>query len=610
MVTDEVFVELVASVIVASRHAVHNARLFEVGEVAVNRALCEPRPVAEELGHRGRVTDVEERVDQPPPTVRINESSRAQSPSDLGVDALVGRRHRDERTRDRIGVVRSPSVNPMNDASSPRVLVTGATGYVGGRLVPLLVDEGFGVRVLVRSAAKVRNTAWIGRVEVVEGDALDQSALDRALAGVDVAFYLLHSISTGAKFDDLEASMARRFADAASRAGVGRIVYLGGIANDERLSKHLASRRSVGQVLASTGVPVIELRAGIIIGSGSASFEMLRYLTEHLPAMVTPRWVDNPTQPIAIVNMLHFLVAAARAPKEVRGVFDVGGAETLTYREMMTRYARVAGLRRRIIIRVPLLTPRVSSMWVGLVTPVPASIARPLIDSLINKVVVDPKKSVLAVLPPPPEGLLTFDQAVKRAIERTNAPTRWTDASRPWVAWDVAVTDPAWTGGTLFVDEREQDTTATRDQVWHVLSSLGGTTGWYGFEWLWRLRGRIDSVFGGVGMRRGRRDQNVLRVGDPLDFWRIAEVKDRETLLLRAEMRVPGQAWLEFKLTDAPRGTHVVQRAIFRPRGLAGRLYWWVLIPFHAVIFPGMLRNALAHAEKTRPDEVPRLPQS
>lgn len=488
------------------------------------------------------------------------------------------------------------------------MLVTGATGYVGGRLAPLLVDEGFSVRVLVRSSAKVSNTAWIDRVEVVEGDAIDDRSLDAALSGVDVAFYLLHSISTGAKFDDLEAAMARKFAEASARAKVRRIVYLGGIANDANLSKHLESRRSVGKMLASTGVPVIELRAGIIIGSGSASFEMLRYLTEHLPAMVTPRWVDNPTQPIAIVNMLHFLVAAARASDDVQGVFDVGGAETLTYRQMMARYAKIAGLRRRIIVRVPLLTPRVSSMWVGLVTPVPASIARPLIDSLINRVVVDPAKSVLKVLPPPPEGLLTFDQAVKRAIERTNAPTRWTDASRPWVAWDVAVTDPAWTGGTLFVDERERTTLASRDEVWNVLSSLGGTTGWYGFEWLWRLRGRIDSVFGGVGMRRGRRDQHVLRVGDPLDFWRIADVKDKETLLLRAEMRVPGQAWLEFRLSDAAAtagtgagstATHVVQRAIFRPRGLAGRLYWWVLIPFHAIIFPGMLRNALAYAEKS-----------
>ena len=508
----------------------------------------------------------------------------------------------------------------MNAATtSTRVLVTGATGYVGGRLVPLLVEEGFSVRVLVRSAAKVRNTAWIARVDVVEGDAIDEKSLDAALVGVDVAFYLLHSISTGAKFDDLEAAMARKFAEAASRAKVRRIVYLGGIANDENLSKHLESRRSVGKVLASTGVPVIELRAGIIIGSGSASFEMLRYLTEHLPAMVTPRWVDNPTQPIAIVNMLHFLVAAARASQDVQGVFDVGGAETLTYREMMARYAKVAGLRRRIIMKVPLLTPRVSSMWVGLVTPVPASIARPLIDSLINKVVVDPAKSVLKVLPPPPDGLLTFDQAVKRAIERTNAPTRWTDASRPWVAWDVAVTDPAWTGGTLFVDERERTTSASRDEVWKVLSSLGGTTGWYGFEWAWRIRGRIDSVFGGVGMRRGRRDQHVLRVGDPLDFWRVADVKDNETILLRAEMRVPGQAWLEFRLSDVAAtaggagegdgagrggvvGTHVVQRAIFRPRGLAGRLYWWVLIPFHAIIFPGMLRNALTHAEKSSND--------
>jgi uncharacterized protein YbjT (DUF2867 family) len=482
---------------------------------------------------------------------------------------------------------------------NPRVLVTGATGYVGGRLAPLLVDEGFQVRILVRSAAKVKNAAWIDRVDVIQGDALDDTSLDMALHGVDVAFYLLHSISTGAKFDDLELAMAEKFAQAAARAGVKRIVYLGGIANDERLSKHLESRRSVGKMLASAGVPVIELRAGIVIGSGSASFEMLRYLTEHLPAMVTPRWVDNPTQPIAIVNILHFLVAAARAPESVQGVFDVGGSETLTYREMMMRYAKAAGLRRRIIVRVPLLTPRVSSMWVGLVTPVPASIARPLIDSLINKVVVDPSKSVLRVLPPPPDGLLSFDQAVKRAIERTNAPTRWTDASRPWVAWDVAVTDPAWTGGSLFVDEREQTTSASRDQVWSVLSSLGGTTGWYGFEWLWRIRGRIDSVFGGVGMRRGRRDQHVLRVGDPLDFWRIADVREREALLLRAEMRVPGQAWLEFKLSDSPQGTRVVQRAIFRPRGLAGRLYWWILIPFHAVIFPGMLRNSLRHAERS-----------
>ncbi len=478
------------------------------------------------------------------------------------------------------------------------VLVTGATGYVGGRLAPLLVDESFNVRVLVRTAAKVAKTQWASRAEVVEGDALDSKALDTALSGVQTAFYLLHSISTGAKFDDLEASMARTFAEAAARNGVQRIVYLGGIANDENLSKHLESRRLVGKVLASTGVSVIELRAGIIIGSGSASFEMLRYLTEHLPAMITPRWVDNPTQPVAIVNMLHFLVAAARAPREVQGVFDVGGPEMLSYREMMMRFAKAAELRRRIIVKVPLLTPRISSMWVGLVTPVPASIARPLIDSLINKVVVDKSKSVLNVLPPPPEGLLNFDQAVKRALERTNAPTRWTDASLPWVAWDVAVTDPSWTGGSLFVDERERTTKASREQVWKTLSSLGGNTGWYGFEWLWRLRGRIDSVFGGVGMRAGRTDPNVLRVGDPLDFWRIADVVDGETVLLRAEMRVPGQAWLEFRLNQVAGGTHVVQRAIFRPRGLAGRLYWWVLIPFHAIIFPGMLRNALAHAEQ------------
>jgi len=488
----------------------------------------------------------------------------------------------------------------VSSSQTPLILVTGATGYVGGRLVPMLLSEGFRVRVLVRSASKLLGTSWVEQVEVCEGDAFESESLDRALVGVSVAYYLLHSISSGADFDNLEAEMATKFALSAQRAKVTRIVYLGGIANDRELSKHLRSREAVGEMLAATGVPVIELRAGVIIGSGSASFEMLRYLTEHLPIMITPKWVDNPTQPIGIINILHFLVEAAKAPPEVRGVFDVGGSEKMTYRTMMACFARVAGLRRRIIIKVPLLTPKISSMWVGLVTPVPSSIARPLIDSLISRVVVDESKSVLKVLPPPPGGILSFEDAVRRALERTNVPTRWTDASLPWLPWDVAPTDPSWTGGSIFVDERTRVTTASEEEIWKVLSSIGGATGWFGFDWAWRLRGRLDSVFGGVGMRKGRREEGEMRVGDPIDFWRVASIEPGSSLVLRAEMKLPGQAWLEFRLKSDAHGIVVTQRAVFRPRGLAGRLYWWVLLPFHAIIFPGMLRNVLATAEGSR----------
>ena len=485
----------------------------------------------------------------------------------------------------------------MNDILKPLILVTGATGYVGGRLTPMLLTEGFRVRVLVRSASKLNGTSWENEVDVLEGDAFDTTSLAQALNGVSVAFYLLHSISSGSNFDDLEAEMATKFALAAKNAGVSRIVYLGGIANDRELSKHLRSRQVVGEVLASAGVPVIELRAGVIIGSGSASFEMLRYLTEHLPVMVTPKWIDNQTQPIAIINILHFLVEAARAPSDVYGVFDVGGTELVTYRSMMASFAKVSGLRRRIIVKVPLLTPRISSMWVGLVTPVPSSIARPLIDSLINKVVVDKNKSVLKVLPPPQGGILSFEDAIGLALESTNVPTRWTDASLPWLPWSVTPTDPSWAGGSLFVDERTRTTTATEEQIWKVLSSIGGSTGWFGLDWAWRLRGRLDSMLGGVGMRRGRRDQVVLRVGDYVDFWRVASIEPGVSLVLRAEMKMPGQAWLEFRLHAALQGITVTQRAIFRPRGLAGITYWWVLLPFHALIFPRMLRNVLATAE-------------
>jgi uncharacterized protein YbjT (DUF2867 family) len=485
--------------------------------------------------------------------------------------------------------------------NSRRILVTGASGYVGGRLVTALLNEDLPVRINVRDKKKISGQTWAQAVEVAVGNATSFSEMKSALAGIHTAFYLLHSIGVGSDFDELEASMARNFAKAAEAAGVKQIVYLGGIANDERQSKHLASRARTGEELRSTSVPVLELRAGIIIGSGSASFEMLRHLTHRLPIMTTPKWVSNRTHPIAIRDVLWYLTNAAKLEKPVSGIYDIGGPEILSYAEMMQKFAKCSGLRRRWIIRVPVLTPKLSSLWIGFVTPVPTRLARPLIGSLINETVADPKKAIDAIIPKPPEGLIDVTNAINLALSRTTSnqvETRWSDATVITAPWQKAQSDPDWAGEITHKDKREVLTDAPIDCVWQSIEQIGGETGWYGADFLWWARGMLDRIVGGVGLRRGRRDPKHLRVGDSLDFWRVEKVEKEEVLRLYAEMILPGKAWLEFRIEKVGEQTRIIQEATFSPRGLGGQLYWYAILPLHAFVFPTMLRNIVRSSKR------------
>jgi len=485
--------------------------------------------------------------------------------------------------------------------NSRRILVTGASGYVGGRLVRALLNEGLTVRVNVRDKKKISGQIWANEVEVSVGNATNFEEMKRALDGVHTAFYLLHSIGVGSDFDELEAEMARNFAKAAEASGVKQIVYLGGIANVAKQSKHLASRARTGVELSSTSVPVLEMRAGIVIGSGSASFEMLRHLTHRLPIMTTPKWVSNRTHPIAIRDVLWYLTNAAKLETPKSGIFDIGGPEILSYADMMQKFAKCSGLRRRWIIRVPVLTPKLSSLWIGFVTPVPTRLARPLIGSLINETVADPKKSIDAIIPKPPEGLIDVTTAINLALSRTTSnqvETRWSDANVITAPWQKAQSDPDWAGEITLRDKREVSTDAPIDCVWKSIEQIGGETGWYGADFLWWARGVIDRIVGGVGIRRGRRDPKHLRVGDSLDFWRVEAIEKENVLRLYAEMILPGKAWLEFRISNEDEKVRIVQEATFSPRGLGGQLYWYAVLPLHAFVFPTMLRNIVRSSKR------------
>ncbi|GAA2748650.1 SDR family oxidoreductase [Kitasatospora cinereorecta] len=484
-------------------------------------------------------------------------------------------------------------------------LVTGATGYLGGRLVPELLAAGHTVRCLVRDPGRLRDQPWRAEVSTATGDVTRPATLPGAFDSIDVAYYLVHSLGTGADFETTDREAARAFGAAAAAAGVRRIVYLGGLVPAgvpaTELSPHLRSRAEVGRMLRDSGVPTAELRAAVIIGSGSASFEMLRYLTERLPAMVTPRWVDTRIQPIAVRDVLRYLVGAAGLPADVNRTFDLGGPEILTYRRMMERYARVAGLPRRVIVPVPVLTPRLSSHWVGLVTPVPDRIARPLVESLRHEVVCA-EHDIARHVPDPPAGLIGFDDAVALALRRirdAQVATRWSSASVPGAPSDPLPTDPDWAGGSLYQDVRELAVDAPPAALWRVVEGIGGDNGWYSFPLAWALRGLLDRLAGGVGLRRGRRDPARLRVGDSLDFWRVEEIDPGRLLRLRAEMRLPGLAWLELSVEPDRGGARYRQRALFHPRGLAGHAYWWSVAPFHTLVFGAMARNIARRAGAT-----------
>ena len=488
----------------------------------------------------------------------------------------------------------------MRDDSRSRCLVTGATGYIGGRLVPRLLAAGYRVRCLARQAGRLRDAPWAGEVEIAVGDVSRAETLAAALDGVEVAYYLIHSLGQRS-FEAADRAGAANFATAARAAGVRRIVYLGGPEPTGRsISAHLRSRTEVGRILLDSGVPTAVLRAPVIIGSGSASFEMLRYLTERLPVMITPRWVRNRIQPIAVRDVLAYLTESAALPPEVNQGFDIGGPEVLTYAEMMHRYAAVAGLRRRILLPVRALSPRLSSYWVGLVTPVPGAIARPLVESLIHEAVARDHE-IARYLPERP--LLGFDDAVRLALARirdTAVETRWSSAAGRDAPAEPLSSDPAWSGGSRYTDLRSQPVAAPAEALWRVIEGVGGQHGWYSFPLAWSVRGWLDTVFGGVGLRRGRRDPHRLYVGEALDFWRVEEIERGRLLRLRAEMRLPGRAWLELRAEPTGDGDGSVfhQRAVFLPRGLAGQLYWAAVAPFHAVIFGGMARNIARQAER------------
>ena len=476
----------------------------------------------------------------------------------------------------------------------PLLLVTGASGYIGGRLMRALHDAGARVRCMARRPEELR--ARVPKdVEVVRGDVLDAASLTEALDGVDTAYFLIHAMATPRDFAREECEGARSFAQAALAAGVRRIVYLGGLGSDEGLSPHLASRHEVGRILRDSGVPTIELRASVILGSGSLSFELVRALVERLPVMLTPRWVSTRTQPIAIGDVIAYLAAAAEVSVQGSTIVEIGGSDRVSYLDLMREYASQRGLRR-IFIKVPFLTPWLSGRWLGLVTPVYARVGQKLIDGVRNETVVT--SPIAAELFPAivPRGMR---EAIAQALaneDRELAETRWSDARS-----SIGRTQP-WGGralGSRRVDSRDVVVERPPAVAFRPIERIGGSNGWYYGNWLWRLRGLLDLLAGGAGMRRGRRDPESLHVGDAVDFWRVEAIEPSRLLRLRPEMKLPGRAWLQFEISPSAEGSVIRQTAVFEPRGLLGLLYWYALYPVHGLIFGGMLRGIARAAERT-----------
>jgi len=481
-----------------------------------------------------------------------------------------------------------------------RVLVTGATGYVGGRLVPKLLERGHSVRVLVRDRHRLDDVPWRDVVDIVEGDLSNRDSVRAAVEEQDVVYYLVHSMSSAGDFEKLERLVATHVASEARSAGVRRIVYLGGLHPEGPLSRHLGSRKEVGDILMASGVPTIALQAGVIIGSGSASFEMIRHLTEVLPYMPAPKWVRNFIQPIAIRDVLHYLLESAELPASINRAFDIGGPDVFRYGQLMNGYAVEAGLKQRPIAALPVLTPWLASQWVNLVTPIPRALAVPIIESLLHDAVMK-NHDIDDVIPRPAEGLTGYRKSVRLALSRMRSgevETSWRNAQVMGAPADPLPSDPDWSGHTVYTDLRRYSCAASAPTLWSVVESVGGDNGWYSLPMAWAARGWLDKVVGGVGLRRGRRDPQKLVTGDALDFWRVENIEKGRFLRLRAEMKLPGLAWLEFTVSENSEGGSVLsQRAIFFPHGLGGRLYWLAVMPFHGIVFAGMARSMAKKAE-------------
>jgi len=498
----------------------------------------------------------------------------------------------DPDDRDSFAVDARDERDPRLDPARRSILVTGATGYVGGRLAPYLLGRGYRVRCLVRDPGRLEGREWADAVEVATGDLLRPQTLAAALSGVEVAYYLVHSMARGSGFRERDVTAARAFGHAAAAAGVARIIYLGGLGDPASdLSDHLRSRQETGAALREAGVPVTEFRAAVVVGAGSISFEMIRYLTERLPAMVCPQWVYTRVQPIAVDDLLRYLAAALEVPGSAGRVLEIGGADVLTYGGMMLGYAQVRGLRRWLV-PVPVLTPVLSSYWVHLVTPIPSTIARPLIEGLRSETVV--RDSVARELFPDihPAGYASAVRAALATLESGGVETAWSDAlvTTAHGAPPRALTTQAG----MMLERRQEVVAASPETVFGVVSGIGGARGYLVYDWAWEARGAVDRLVGGVGLRRGRRDPDEVRVGDALDFWRVEAIEPGRLLRLRAEMRVPGAAWLQFETQPCGAGdTLLVQTAFFAPKGLAGFLYWYGLYPVHGRIFSGMI-HALA----------------
>lgn len=486
----------------------------------------------------------------------------------------------------------------MNAPEQQTIFLTGTTGYIGGRLAPKLLEMGYSIRCLTRSADKLRSRDWAHseRVEIIEGNASDEQLLTKSLQGCHAAYYLIHSMNAASSsYRQRDLELASVFARAASAASIQQIIYLGGLGElGNELSEHLSSRREVESALKECDAPVTVLRAAMIIGSGSASFEILRYLVERLPIMITPKWVSTESQPIAIRDVLHYLVTALETPETRNRTIDIGGPNVWAYDKIMQEMAAVLKLRRRLVIPVPVLTPRLSSLWIHLVTPLDKEIARPLAEGLRNRVVCRNTDAQTLM----PHRCFSIREAMEAAVNKArsgNVETAWSDAG-------VIPGDPSWAGGTELCDQREITIEADAERVWDTVRTIGGKNGYFGADWLWSIRGAIDRLVGGPGLRRGRRSSHQLQYGDAVDFWRITAIETGEHLELTAEMRLPGTASLSFRLNpkDSANITDLQMSAIFRPKGLFGILYWYSVLPLHGIVFSRMLRGIKAAAENPK----------